>query len=272
MARELAGKRVILTGATGGIGRATADALVKAGARVVLAARKPDALDDLAGKLRQAGGDVIVAPADVTVPDDRRRLVDAAVAAFGGLDILLNNAGVGSWGHFATSTEDIVRRVMEVNFFGPVELTRLALPHLTTGVDPCVVNVTSMCGRKGMPAWPEYSASKFALVGMSEAWRAEFARFDVDVLTIVPGMTDSGFQQNWLRVEGKADLRFDKGMTPADVAAGIVGAIRANRTETVLGSEARRLLRFNRFFPRLTNWLIARKVKKLYAAQAASGG
>ena len=111
---------------------------------------------------------------------------------------------------------------MEVNFFGPIELTRLALPHLTNGVQPAVVNVTSMCGRRGMPAWPEYSASKFALVGMSEAWRGEFARFDVDVLTIVPGLTDSGFQNNWLRTDGKADLRFDEGMTPEYLAAKIV--------------------------------------------------
>ncbi|MBX9582881.1 MAG: SDR family oxidoreductase, partial [Gemmataceae bacterium] len=185
MRRDLAGKRVILTGASGGIGRATAEALVTAGARVALSGRNADALRDLA---RQLGGDTIAVPADITSPDDRRRLVDEAVRQFGGLDILVNNAGVGSWGHFATSTEEINRHVLEVNFFGPVELTRLALPHLAGGDQPCVVNVTSMCGRKGMPAWPEYSASKFALVGMSEAWRGEFARFGVDVLTIVPGM------------------------------------------------------------------------------------
>ena len=116
-----------------------------------------------------------------------------------------------------------------------------------------------------MPAWPEYSASKFALVGMSEAWRAEFARFDVDVLTVVPGLTNSGFQNNWLRTDGKADLNFADGMTPEYLAAKIISAIRANETELVAGSEARRLLRFNKFFPRLTNWLLARKVKKLYA-------
>ncbi|MBY0514600.1 MAG: SDR family NAD(P)-dependent oxidoreductase [Gemmataceae bacterium] len=267
MRRDLAGKRVILTGATGGIGRALAEALVQAKARVALAARSAEALDQQAAELRKAGGDVIAVPTDVTAPADRERLVARAVEAFGGLDVLLNNAGVGSWGHFATSTEEINRRVMEVNFFGPIELTRVAMPHLTTGVQPCVVNVTSMCGRKGMPAWPEYSASKFALVGMSEAWRGEFARFDVDVLTMVPGMTDSGFRNNWLRVDGKADLRFEKGMTPAVLAAGILDSIRANRTETVFGSEARRLIRFNRYFPRLTNWLIARKIRKLYSAE-----
>ncbi len=260
MTRDLAGKRVILTGASGGIGRATAAALAAAGCRLALAARSADALDAVA---RTIPGSIAI-PTDITNPDDRRRLANAVLAAFGGLDILVNNAGIGSWGHFASSTEEIARRVMEVNFFGPIELTRVALPLLENGNQACVVNVTSMCGRKGMPAWPEYSASKFALVGMSEAWRGEFARFGVETLTIVPGMTDSGFDKNWIRVDGKADLRFEDGMKPEYVAAGIVRAIRTNKAETVLGSEARRLLRFNRYFPRLTNWLIARKVKKLY--------
>jgi short-subunit dehydrogenase len=264
MRRDLTGKRAILTGASGGIGRAAADMLVKAGVRLTLAARNADALNQLANALRTAEGDVAVVPTDITKSDDRRRLVETAVAKFGGLDLLINNAGVGSWGHFATSSADIMRQVMEVNFFGPIELTRVAMPHLMKGNQPAVVNVTSMCGRRGMPAWPEYSASKFALVGMTEAWRGEFARFDVDVITIVPGLTDSGFQTNCLRNDGKADIRFTEGMKPEDVATGIVDAIRRNRREVVLGGEARRLLRFNRFFPRLTNWLIARKVKKLY--------
>jgi short-subunit dehydrogenase len=261
MSRELNGKRILLTGASGGIGSATAEALAAAGARLVLASRNEAALRALASKLP----DALAVPTDLTQPEQRERLVSAAVHGLGGLDILVNNAGIGSWGHFSTSTEDIVRQVMEVNFFAPIELTRLAMPYLTNGNEPCVVNVTSMCGRKGMPAWPEYSASKFALVGMSEAWRGEFARFDVDVLTIVPGMTDSGFRDNWIRTDGKAELKFEAGMTPADVAAGIVKAIRTNKTEMVLGSEAKRLLRFNKWFPRLTNRLIARKVKRLYS-------
>src|SRR6266545_817819 len=265
MRRELTGKRAILTGASGGIGRAVAVELVKAGVRLALASRNPDKLNEVASALKASGGDVVAVPTDITKPDDRRHLIDSAVTAFGDLDLLINNAGVGSWGHFANSTEDICRTVMEVNFFGPIELTRLALPDLTRGNEPAVVNVTSMCGRKGMPAWPEYSASKFALVGMSEAWRAEFARFDVDVLTIVPGMTNSGFQNNWLRTDGKADLRFEEGMTPEYLASKIIDAIQRNRTETVCVSEAKRLLRFNRYFPRLTNWLISRKVKKLYS-------
>lgn len=266
MRRTLSGMRAMLTGASGGIGRATAAALAGAGVRLALAARNAESLQELKKTLGSGVFDVIVVPTDLTQPADRARLVEETVRAFGGLDLLINNAGVGSWGHFSSSTPEILRQVMEVNFFAPIELTRLAIPHLMNGRQPAVVNVASMCGRKGMPAWPEYSASKFALVGMAEAWRGEFARFDVDVLTIVPGMTDSGFQNNWLRTDGKASLKFEEGMKPDDVAAGIVEAIRNNRTEVVLGSEARRLLRFNRYFPKLTNWLIARKIKKLYGA------
>ncbi|MBA4189617.1 MAG: short chain dehydrogenase [Planctomycetaceae bacterium] len=267
MQRELSGKRAILTGASGGIGRAIAEALVKAGVRLAIASRNADALNQLAESLRAIGGDVLVVPTDITKPDDRKRLVDATVEKFGGLDLLVNNAGIGSHGHFATSTPEIMRQVMEVNFFGPVELTRLAIPHLMKGNHPVVVNLTSMCGRKGMPAWPEYSASKHALVGMSEAWRGEFTRFGVDVVTLVPGLTNSGFGGQLLRRDGKLEIPFNEGMKPVELAAGIVRAIQKNSREVVFGGEAKRLLTFNRFFPRLTNWLIARKVKKLYANQ-----
>src|SRR5262245_1198772 len=136
MSRDLTGKRIILTGASGGIGRATADALAKAGVRLVLAARNADALNQLAGSLSPADGAVLVVPTDITKPDERRRLVVAAVEKFGGLDLLINNAGVGSWGHFATSTPEIMRQILEVNFFGPVELTRVAMPHLMKGDQP----------------------------------------------------------------------------------------------------------------------------------------
>jgi NAD(P)-dependent dehydrogenase (short-subunit alcohol dehydrogenase family) len=268
MRRELRGKRVILTGATGGIGRATATALVQAGSRLAIAARSADVLEGMAEDLRRLDGDVVAVPGDVTVAADRERLVATTVQLFGGLDILINNSGVGSFGHFATSTEEVVRRVMEVNFFGPVELIRLAASYLMKGSQTAVVNVASMTGRRGMPAWPEYSASKFALVGMSEALRGEFARFDIDVLTIVPGLTNSGFDRHVLRRDGKMNIPFGRGMPPEEVAAGIVRAIRTGRRETVLGLEARWMLRLNRFVPRVLNWVITRKVKRLYAQPA----
>ena len=257
MRRELTGKRVLLTGASSGIGRALAVELATAGAKVAAAARSADKLAELA---KETGG--LAVPGDITVPADRERIMLVAVESFGGLDILINNAGVGSWGHFATSTEAINRQVLETNFFAPVELTRLAIPHLAEGNQPAVVNVTSMTGRRGMPAWPEYSASKAALVGMSEGWRGEFVRFGVDVITIVPGLTRTNLNNTLLRNDGKADL--PDGMPPETVAKAVVAALRANTTEAVVGGEARKILLMNKFFPRLLNRLIARKITKLY--------
>ena len=126
------------------------------------------------------------------------------------------------------------------------------------------MNVASMCGRRGMPAWPEYSASKFALCGMTEALRGEMARFDIDVLLVLPGLTKSDLNRHLLRNDGKMDIRFDQGMPPADVAEGVISAIERNRTETVLGSEAKWMLRLQKFTPRILDRLIARRVRKLY--------
>src|SRR5205823_5905781 len=135
--------------------------------------------------------EAIAIPADITREEDRNRLLQTAGARFGGLDVLINNAGVASFGHFADSSEEVLRQIMEVNFFAPVELMRKAIPILRQGRQPAFVNVSSMCGRRGLPAWPEYSASKYALCGMTEALRGEMARFDIDVLLVLPGLTRS---------------------------------------------------------------------------------
>jgi short-subunit dehydrogenase len=265
MGRDLRGSRVLITGASRGIGRCLAEQVARGGARVVLAARTAGPLEELAGSLQAQGAEAVAVPADVTVEADRQHLLDVAALRFGGLDVLINNAGVGGFGHFATGTEALLRQVMEVDFFAPAELMRLALPLLKEGREPAIVNVASMCGRRGIPAWSEYSGAKFGLVGLSEALRAEFARFDIDVLVVLPGLTRSEFSRSLLRNDGRMKIEFDQGMPPQDVAAGILGALRARRRETVLGWEARWILRFNRFFPGLVNWLMARRVRKLYA-------
>jgi short-subunit dehydrogenase len=265
MVRELRGRRLLITGASSGIGREVAEQAAAAGARVALAARSADALAELTRSLTDRGLDAVAVPADVIVPDDRKRLLDTVVERFGGLDVLVNNAGVGSWGHFAGSTEAILRQVMEVNFFAPAELMRLAVPILMKGEQPAIVNVASMCGRRGMPAWPEYSASKFALCGLTEALRGEFARFDVDVLLIVPGLTRSNLSRHLLRNEGRVKIAYDQGMPPEDVARRILAALQRNRTETVIGWEARLILGVNRWLPRLADRVIARRVTRAYA-------
>jgi short-subunit dehydrogenase len=242
-----------------------AEEAARAGACIALAARSADKLEALRVELAAHGAEVIAVQADVTSADDRRRLLAAVVDRFGGLDALINNAGVGSFGHFAEGTEAILRQVMEVNFFAPAELIRLAIPVLTLGNQPAIVNVSSMCGRRGVPAWSEYSASKFALCGLTEALRAEMARFDIDVLLIVPGLTRSDLNRHLLRNEGRMKIDFTKGMPVQEVAAGILRSLRKNRTETVLGWEARAILRMHRFLPRLVDRLMARRVRQLYS-------
>ncbi len=133
-------------------------------------------LAELADKLVAAGASAFAIAADLTVQRQREMVIDAAVEKMGGLDVLINNAGVASWGHFDTSSEAVLRTIMEVNFFAPAELMRLAAPHLMKGRQPAVVNVASICGRRGLPGWTEHSASKYALVGLSEALRGEFSR------------------------------------------------------------------------------------------------
>lgn len=266
MKRDLQGRRILITGASSGIGRCLAEQLAKAGARLALAARTEEKLNEVARAVTTAGAEVVVLPADVTLDADRHRLCAQVQARFGGLDVLVNNAGVASWAHFADSSEAILRQIMEVNFFAPAELIRLAIPLLVRGQQPAVVNVASMCGRRAMPAWSEYSASKYALCGLTEALRGELARFDIDVLLMVPGLTRSEFSRHFLLTQGRMKIEFDKGMLPEQVAAAILTALRNNTTEKVIGSDARWMLLFNKFFPRLTDWLVARKVKKLYSA------
>src|SRR5262245_1871098 len=120
MTRDLRGRRILITGASSGIGKALALQLADCGAKIVLAARSEDKLHALADSM-PPGTECLVATADVTKEDDRRRMLELASVKFGGLDVLINNAGLASWDHFANSTEEILRQVMEVNFFAPAE-------------------------------------------------------------------------------------------------------------------------------------------------------
>ncbi len=270
MVRDLRGKRIIVTGASSGIGRAVAEGAALRGARVALAARSTERLDEIAQHLTQKGAEAIAVTADVTEDEDRRRLVDTVLTRFGGLDVLVNNAGVASFGHFASSSEAVLRQVMDLNFFAPAELIRLAIPALAKGQQPAIVNVSSMCGRRGLPAWPEYSASKYALCGLTEALRGEMVRFGIDVLLVLPGLTRSELGQHLLRNEGRMKITFEGGMPPPEVAEGILRSLERNRTETALGRDTRWMLRVNRFLPRLVDRLLARRVRKLYAGEDPS--
>src|SRR5262249_48786623 len=151
--------------------------------------------------------------------------VEASRHHFGGLDILVNNAGIGATGHFVEVAPERLRKIMEVNFFGVTETVRLFLPLLRTGNRPAIVNISSVAGKRAIPARSEYSASKFALHGFSEALRAELAKDGIDVLIICPGLTDTNFSKNMLEQKARMPVDHLRGMKPEKVAAIALRAI-----------------------------------------------
>lgn len=268
--RSLAGKRIIISGASSGIGEALARVAGRRGAKLILAARSQERLERLAAELSAAGAEAHAVPTDVTNPEDRRNLFAVAAAHFGGVDILVNNAGVGAFGHFIDLGPEILRRIMEVNFFAAAECCRLAIPLLAEGNQPLIVNVSSMTGRRGVPAWTEYSASKFALAGFSEALRAELARFDIDLLLVVPGLTRSDLGRHLLADRGRMPPSFANGLPPAQVAEAIVRGIERNKREIRTERQARLMLFVNWLAPRYVDWRLARIVRRLYADEIAA--
>ena len=279
MRRDVRGRVVLVTGASRGIGRRAAERLAQLGAILALTARSADDLAKLVSELKAAGAQAEAFPGDLTKPEDRERIVSASVARFGRLDVLINCAGVCSFGEFSTSTEEIVRRVLEVNFFAQAEMIRVAAPHLTrsaetarAGWKPAVVNVASICGRWGIPSMSEHCASKHALVGLSEALRCEFERFGIDVLLVLPGLVQSDdLQKHLLRNEGKIHLDF-AGAQPADeVADSVVRCLLKNRPETAIGFVSWWVWFGKRMFPRRCAVLhAARKVWKYERREKAT--
>jgi short-subunit dehydrogenase len=254
----------LITGASQGIGKALAKEASARAVKVLAAARSVDLLEELSRDVRARGGMLETVQADVTSPDDRRKMVDAAMERFGGLDILVNNAGIGATGHFADVSPDRMRKIMEVNFFGVTEMTRVFLPLLKKGNKPAVVNVSSITGKRGIPARSEYSASKFAVQGFSEALRAELAKDGVDVLVVCPGFTATNFSQNM--IEQKALIQYDhlRGMTPEQVAHATLKAIAKGKNEIHLTFQGKLVALISKFFPRLADWIARKKVRSLF--------
>jgi short-subunit dehydrogenase len=262
--RSIKGSRILITGASQGIGRALAERAALRGARVLAAARQEPLLRELAEQVRAQGGAIETVAADVTSPEDRRRMVEAAEQHFGGLDILINNAGIGATGHFADCGPERLRKIMEVNFFGLTETTRVFLPLLKRGTKPAVVNISSIAGKRGIPARSEYSASKFAVQGFSEALRAELAKDGVDVLVINPGLTQTNFSQNMLEQKAKLQMDHMRGMTPEQVADATLRSIERGTNELTLSFKGKLMVLVSRFFPRLADRIAKRTVRKLF--------
>ena len=191
-------------------------------------------------------------------------MVEAARQHFGGLDILVNNAGIGATGHFVEAAPDRLRTIMEVNFFGLTETTRAFLPMFRQGNQPAIVNISSIAGKRGIPARSEYSASKFAVQGFSEALRAELVKDGIDVLIVCPGLTQTNFSKNMLEQKARMPMDHMRGMTAEDVAKATLRAIEKGRSETTLTFQGKLMVFVSRFLPRLADRIAARRVRSLF--------
>jgi short-subunit dehydrogenase len=262
--RKIAGARILITGASQGIGRALVDLGSRVGARVLAAARSEGLLQELAAEVQSRGGLVHTVVADVTSAEDRQKMVAAAQQHLGGLDILINNAGIGATGHFADAAPDRLRKIMEVNFFGLTETTRAFLPLLRQGERPAIVNISSIAGKRGIPARSEYSASKFAVQGFSEALRAEVAKDGIDVVVVCPGLTQTNFSQNMLEQKALIPMDHLRGMTAEQVARATLKAVASGKHEVCLSFSGKLLVLVCRFLPRFADMISRRKVRELF--------
>ncbi len=198
----LNGKVVLITGASSGIGRATALRLARYGARLVLAARNTAALDDVRREAEAVAAHALVVTTDVTDEDQCRRAVDAAVDRFGRLDVLICSAGLSMRAYFEGSSLEALERVMNVNFFGTLYATYHALPHVkkTRG---SLVAISSLTGKRGIPSYGIYGASKFAIQGLYESLHLELGRDGVHVGIVSPAFVDTPLRDNVLGPNGQ---------------------------------------------------------------------
>jgi short-subunit dehydrogenase len=256
--RNLSGRRALVTGASSGIGRALSIELARRGADIVLLARREDRLAEVAAEICRLGRRAVPVVGDVTDPAARRRALDSSRGELGGLDILVNNAGIGAHGRFADADPARLRPIFEVNFFAPVELIREAVPLLRDGRQSIVVNVGSILGLRGAPHKSEYSASKFALHGFSEAIRPELAQLGIDVLVVAAGPTDTEHFETLLEERGEMPWGNPPRKPAEIVARSVVRSIERGRHEVITHWTGWMWVFLNRLSPRLVDRIMAR--------------
>jgi len=260
------GKSVILTGASAGIGRAVALALARRGARLALAARDEGRLAEVARACEAAGGEAVALPTDVRVAEACAALVDGAVARFGGVDAVVNNAGMSMWARLDQIRDlSIYEQIIRVNYLGSVFVTAAALPHLKQSRG-LIVAVSSVAGMTGVPTRTGYAASKHALFGFFDSLRIELRDAGVGVTLIAPDFVVSEIHKRSLGADGhplgKSPMQEAKIMTTERCAEMIVTAME-RRKRLVIGSWRGRAGRWVRLLaPDLIDRLAARAIRQ----------
>jgi short-subunit dehydrogenase len=258
-------KVVIVTGASSGIGKATAREFARNGSKVVLAARSEEKLRDLELELKNEGFDVLRVQTDVSREEECRLLVDKAVQKYGRIDILVNNAGISMKALFKDSDLSVLHRLMDVNFWGTVYCTRHALPYLIK-VHGSLVAVSSVAGFHGLPGRSGYSASKFAIHGFMETIRIEHLKDHLHVMIIAPGFTATDIRKHALLADGKEQMESPldekKLMTAEYVAKWILKGIRKKKRNKILTWEGRLTALFQRIIPHTVDYAFYKSLSR----------
>ena len=260
MTQRFEGKSVFITGASSGIGAALAKAFAREGARVAMLARRMDRLEEVKREIEARAGQAIIFQCDVTDAEALKAAAEQTAEVFGGIDVVLANAGFGVSGAFENLTVDDWRRQFEVNFFGMLNTLYATLPMLKQSKGR-VGLLGSVAGKFGLPMTSPYNVSKYAVVGLAECVYHEFDDCGVSVTLINPGFVDSEIRSvnNEGVYTGKPDPVPARLVMPTEKAARLVlDALHRRKPELVLTRLGKMSVLFNRLFPGLTRWVIRR--------------
>jgi len=254
--KQLQNKCVLLTGASRGVGAVIARTLAQRGVNLALVARSRDLLQNVAGALGRRDQNIRIVTADLTDDNDRRRVVDSVLEAFGRVDVLINNAGMETEGAYLDLSFADIRKTVELNLLAPMALTHLILPHMLENKSGHIVNISSIGGKSGAPYDATYCGTKAGLAEWTRGLRLEMEGTGVDFSTIFPGfVTEVGmfarFNMKTPRVIGSC--------TPKQVAAAVVKVILHRKREIVVNSQPLRpLFALSEISPGLGDWLMHR--------------
>ncbi len=259
------GKVVVITGGSSGIGKALAEVFGKHGSRVLITGRNKADLDQAVTELKQKAIEISGFQADVSQVADNEKMAAEAIRLYGTIDILINNAGISMRALFEEVTLDVIKKVMDINFFGALYATKACLPEIMKNKGS-VVGISSIAGYRGLPGRTGYSSSKFALNGFLETLRTEMLKKDVHVLTACPGFTASNIRKRSLTTDGSpqqdSPREEDKMMTAEECAAHIYHATVKRKKILVLTAQGKLTVFLNKWFTGLMDRLVYNTMAK----------
>jgi dehydrogenase/reductase SDR family protein 7B len=252
-------KVVVITGGSSGIGKALAFEFGRHGSKILITGRQEADLNSAVAELRAAGIQAAGFRADVSQEDDNRRMAEEAIRLYGTIDVLINNAGISMRALFEDVDLDVVKKVMDINFYGVLYATKYCLPEIAKN-GGSVVGISSIAGYRGLPGRTGYSASKFALNGFLEVLRTEFLKRGVHVLTACPGFTASNIRKRSLTKDGSSQgesPRDEGSMMTAEVCAQHIyrATIRRKRT-LILTTQGKLAVFLNKWLPALADKMV----------------